>query len=369
MHVNLERLGQVGIDRVVLNNLKILNFDKLNGKEIILNSERFDRIEKFEVKEEYFRFNYSKNFNVNNAYEVSSLEFNPNRVRDNHNVYNSSLRFFRQSLNVIVNEIKERGIEISLDSATIKELELNVTLDIDFDFLNEIILLIGVANYRKSLEICSFNDELIPARIRRDRTLYINARTSDFKRVRGKVIKIYDKTFEMFTAKDVLLDRQLTRVEVLFGQDYYRNILARRGLDNSLQTLLSSNFLKEIYYESLESELLVKPLQKLKEIKKDLLQAFSNFKRNEKVKREFRQKFKRAGKNVPEVYREERGVLEYLARECWIFDYSFLIHVINELVSSKHRKDYERQVVKKYMDINNLTIFNTFTKSVLGKFF
>ena len=74
-------------------------------------------------------------------------------------------------------------------------------------------------------------------------------------------------------------------MEVLFGRDYYRNIMEKMSLNNSLKVLLENNFLKEIFLESLTNELKTKPEQQLIRIKNKLAYDFNNFRRNEKAKR------------------------------------------------------------------------------------
>ena len=168
----------------------------------------------------------------------------------------------------------------------------------------------------------------------------------------------------MFYRNNLFLDRELTRVEVLFGRDYYRNIMEKINCDNSLKTFLEVDILKKIFYEALEQELKVKPIKQLEIIKANLTKDFNNFRRNEKNKRIERMKLKKLSKNIPEYLKEERGVFEYLKRESWVFDYSFLLDIIKNNVISKHRKDYENQIKKKYLSIKNKQIYENFLNSI-----
>ena len=45
MKVDTSRLGVIGIDRIVINNFKILNFEKLEKKEIVNDLEYVERFE------------------------------------------------------------------------------------------------------------------------------------------------------------------------------------------------------------------------------------------------------------------------------------------------------------------------------------
>ena len=156
----------------------------------------------------------------------------------------------------------------------------------------------------------------------------------------------------------------LTRVEVLFGRDYYRYTLENMGLDNSLDTFLKASIAEQLFVKAIEYELKIKPMRELDKIKSNLEKAFNNFRRTERNKRKERNRLKKIGKEIPKYLKEERGVFEYLRRESWIFDYSFLYEIVKDNVVSKHRKDYERQIIKKYLNINNKQIFTSFLKLI-----
>lgn len=366
--IDKSRLNKIGIDRVVLNNFSILNFKNLEKKEIV---NRFEYIEKFEFKDTYFSLTYSNNLRANGEiYNISSLEFNPTRYFNGHNIYNSDVSEMRMCLEKIYETLSKNGIEIDLSEAKIREIEINITFLQDFEALTEVLMLIGRANYQKALGIYSFLNEDIPSKIRKDRSLYINTRSQDFKKDNpGKVIKFYDKTFEMRVSKNIELEEKLTRLEVLFGRDYYRNTVEKYGISNSLNDFLSKDIIGQMFLESIEKEVVEKPKKYLLEIKKNLTYDFNNFRRNEKFKRLEREKLKKAGKEIPEAYREERGVFNYLEKNSWIFDYRFLYELVNENVISKHRKDYEKQIIKKYMNIKNLELYENLLNNVFGRFF
>lgn len=361
--IDKSRLNRIGIDRIVINNFTITNFDKLEKKEVTTN---FEYIEKIEHKNRLFNLNYSINLKANGEiYTVSSLELNPNRNRDGHNIYNSSVKELLESLEEIRDTLNSYGITIDFINAKIKEIEINVTFEQEFFELEEVLLLVGRANYQKAIGMYSFFAEDIPAKIKKERSLYINSKMQDFRKdVSGKVIKFYDKTFELLTSKELSIDIPLTRIEVVYGRDYYRNAMDKENLTNSLYDLLTNgDILKKLFIESLEQELITKPEKYLETLKKNLSYNFMNFRRNERVKRLERKRYKEKGKEIPEHLREERGVFEYLDHNSWIFDYKFLLEIIEKNISSKHRKDYQRQVLKKYLNKNNLAIYEKLLKA------
>lgn len=362
MNVDLSRL-KIGIDRIVLNNFEITNFKDLQVQEIKKGNELQERLI---YKNKYYTLTCTKKSNMENIidYVATSLEFNPNKIRDNHNLYNSSILELQESIEKVTNDLKENGIMIDLENCTIKEIEINRTIDIDFDSLSDVILLIGRANHKKALGIYKFNAEFIPFKIIKDKCLYLNPKSKDFTKNLGKKIKIYDKTFELERQQDIHLDKNLTRIEVLFGQNYFRDVMTRLGLTNSLKDFISYNDLESLFLDSLERELVTKPAKHLIEIKKHLTYEFNNFRRNEAVKRKYRKELKEKGLEIPKEYIEQRGVFEHLKQYSWIFDFSFLLEIVQDKIENKNRFSFERQILKKYINYNHLTRYKEFIEKI-----
>lgn len=357
-----KKLCKIGIDRVVINNFKISNFDLLDKKEISSNVET---VQKLERKTDLFNLTYSvTKQNNEELYTASSLEINPNKIRDGNNIYNSSVRELKDALEMVISALLGLGIELDISKAKVKEIELNTTFKTNFTDLTEVLLLIGRANYKNSLGMYSFNSSDIPSDIRVERSLYINAKINDFRKdVTGKVIKFYDKTFELKRNHNIYLDEELTRVELLAGRDFYRNQIIKYNLSNSLEDL-NDEVLKGIFIKALEVEVLNKPTKYLETIKKNLVNDFFNFKRNEKVKRVERDRLKNLSKEVPEIYKETKGVFKYLDKNSWIFDYSFLQELVLKEIGSKHKGVYNQQIKKYYMNKQNKEVYEKLLKSI-----
>ncbi|MGL4671650.1 hypothetical protein, partial [Cetobacterium sp.] len=355
------RLNKIGIDRVVLNNFKIANFESLEKRQIKSKNEC---IEKLEKKTDLFTLNYSvAKLDTEELYTTASLEFNPNKIRDGNNIYNSSVSEFKEQLDVVVKILLDNGIWLDLTSATIKEIELNTTFVKNFGDLHEVLLLIGRANYKKALGMYSFSDSNVPSSIKYDRTLYINQPNEFKKDIDRKVIKIYDKTFELRRVWGIDLETDLTRFEVLCGRDYYRRAVSKYGLTNSIYDL-KDKILEDIFIKSLQNEISIKPTKYLEIIKSNLVHDFFNFKRNEKVKRDERKKLQESEKEIPEHLRQTRGVLKHLDKESWIFDYSFLQEMVLEEVDKRHKGVYLKQINENYMHKNNKEVYEKLLKSI-----
>ena len=170
MIIDSSRLEVIGIDRIMINNFKILNFEKLEKKEIV-NKQEY--IERFEIKEKGFHLVYSNNLKATGeVYSFSTLEFNANKIKAEHNIYNSSVKEVYECLKRIVLDLKSGGIELDLTEAKIRELEINITFEKDYRDLQEVMLLLIRANHQKALGMYSATDADIPEQIKRDRIIF-----------------------------------------------------------------------------------------------------------------------------------------------------------------------------------------------------
>lgn len=180
------------------------------------------------------------------------------------------------------------------------------------------------------------------------------------------MIKIYDKTFEL-ERKGIYISNNLIRVEVLLGNGYFRDYMKAIDSDNSLQSFICKD-IKKIFRECLIRELKEKPQKYLLEIKKNLENQFNSFKRNEKLKRKKRNAYKENGLMPPNFLKEERGVFSFLDKNSWIFDYNFLLEIVEKKIDSKHKYMYKKQILNKYLHLNNFKKYEQFLKK-LGIFF
>ena len=349
---------------MVLNNLNIINFERL---ETIKIKTREELIRQFKYKEECFFLEFSQTVNLltGEIYNISNLEFNATKFFNGHNIYNSDIEEIKSVLKIIREKLFEKNIILDLSQARVKELELNVTCEQGFKELSEILLLFGRSNNKGAISIYSFSKENVPDDIKKDRTLYLNKSIkSHFKKSTGKIIKIYDKSFELLTKNKITVDKELTRIEILLGRDYFRSMLEKYNLSNNLYDFLNSDLLNILYTESIKKEIVTKPLKELDKIKKTLNKNFKNFRRNENLKRQERERYKFRGKEIPELYKEERGVFEYLKNNFWIFDYSFLWGIVDNNIPAKNKKSFKNQILKKYSNINNLYLYEKFLKKI-----
>lgn len=328
MKVDLNRLGKIGIDRIVIYNFKVLNFNELE-KEIINKKNEYS--EKIEIKDKKYRMVFIKTTaSTGTKNNFTFLQFNPNKIKDGHNIYNSTIEEMENILNDIVEDLKKRGVMMDLTGAKIKELELNKTINTNFEDLKEILAFIGQSNYKKSIFLENFQRKNTPQEIRKITCLYINNNVSKQSENTGKTIKIYDKTFELLKNQKINISEKLTRIEILFGKDYFNYVMEKEGLTNELKDFLNYKKIDDIFYKSIYDELIKKPFDFLEKMKKELDYHFLNFRRNERVKREERKKYIKQEKEIPEHLKEERGVFEYLNENYGIFDKAFLFEIVEK---------------------------------------
>ena len=349
---------------MVLNNLNIINFEELETIKINTNEEL---TKQFKYKSEYFSLEFSQTLNLTTGEmcNISILEFNATKFFNEHNIYNSDVEEVKDFLKIIQKKLLESNVVLDLSQAKVKEVELNVTFEQNFKELSEILLLLGRSNYRGALSMYSFLKENVPNEIKRDRILYLNKNSkSNFKKKSGKIIKIYDKSFKLLTKSKIKIDKELTRIEVLLGRDYLRSMLEKYNLSNNLDDFLNCNIINILYTESIKKEIVTKPLKELDKIKKNLSKNFKNFRRNENLKRQERERYKLKRKEIPKLYREERGVFEYLKNNFWIFDYSFLWEIVDNNIPTKNKKNFKNQILKKYSDVKNLELYEKFLKKI-----
>lgn len=361
MDIDLKKISKIGIDRIVLNNFKIKNFEELEKKEIF---DKLNYIQKVSFKDDKFELSYCTNFCQENGeeFDISFLEFNPIKLMTGFNVYNANITQLKKSISYVEKVFNENGIVLDLSEAKIKELELNITLPIEYSTLSEVITLLGKANKNKCLGIYMIDEnETSIHRMKKTGTFYLNS-----KRKTGKTIKIYDKKLEANNKNNYYISQPLTRVEVLFGRDYFREVMLKRNMDNSLQSFLKLNTddLKELFSNSLEQELVKNVKKALDKIENNLKKSFYNFRRTERSKRKERDRLKKLGKEIPNYLKEERGVFRYLEKNNWIFDISFLTKICIS-VESKNKKSYMKQL-KNYTNINNLSIYHNFITQIFN---
>lgn len=336
MEVDKSKLGGVGADKIILNNFTVEQFGKLE-KKVIDTQKGYSQLYKEDNEEFILVHHEGINYEKDDFYLNTSLQFNPNKILYGHNIYNSSITDLKKAIDIIIMKLNKIGVKLNLSEANIRVLELNINLELNFLDLEVVLLAVGRANYNRAIAECSFTNSDIPKEIKETRTLYINPKGIRDEKELEKTIKFYDKDFYFLKKYGIELDIPITRAEAVFGRDFYRREMERRGLDNSLKTLLSNKHLfKDLFNKAFTEEMKKADKYINETLKKNLEKEFLRFRRNEVVKRSKRKTLKLKGLQIPKELKEIRGVFEYLHTNSWIFDYSFLVEIVERHIPQKN---------------------------------
>jgi hypothetical protein len=361
----------IGIDRIILNKIKVNNFEALDKKEVCTNI-KFSQY--LEIKNDMYEFKYSHHLPSNGEeYSISSLDFNPNKVLKGNNIDNASITELIQALSIVIENIKKNGVEIDIGEVAIKYIEINKNIKISFESLQEMLLAVGRANFKRAFGQHSFLEEDIPKLIKKDRALYLNLREEAYNPERPEnlaALIVYDKEFEMFTKNKITLGYPLTRVELKCGRDFYREEVKKLEVENSLEVLKNNPLILQTLFTSKVERYIFQEANKYIDsiLKPNLQKDFISFKRTEKKKRVERNRLISEGKDIPQVLKEERGIYRYLEENSWIFDTEFLKEIIIKNMESNHRKRNLEHINHRYGHLKNYRLLERLSNELLGFF-
>lgn len=325
--LDYRKLIRIGIDRIVLYNFEVLRSPPKGKTDTQMYLEEYVR-----VKDELFSLDSTVRLYADGRLtEYKSLSFNPNKILYGHNIYNSRPVDIIQAIEKLEKILEHKGIEIDLTNAKIEELEVNFNFNIDFLEYTEVFtaLFIKQKQFKKTSEgtkNTSYKD------IYKDQTISSNLKTSR--------VQIYDKTKEINNPD--ILSEKITRLEWWFHSSVYQYYIKKYNLDNRLSTMLEKfEVVEELFLEKTKKELLKKGFEFLnKELKPNLEMQYLRFK---KVNRFAKEKGSK----------QRRDVYKYLEKEFWIFDYLYLIEII-EKHDKPHFTREKLRILKKYKQHNGI---------------
>lgn len=326
-----ENTFRIGIDKISLYNFqiksgqlkKISDPRKNSLKETSFATDEFFSLisiyslseENSEIKEKVF----------------NKITFNPNKILTGDNVCNSSTEDLAKALKKLKDILKEKGFFIEFSEAKIADIEVNLNIPVDFDEYSEVFeLFIRQFKIPKLTGVFVENEE-------RAKSILLENFFS--RKNRNITFKIYSKTREKGLAVDI------TRMEYFLETSAYKYFFEKYKKDNSLKTLLeNSDMLKILFLERVKKDFLLNSIRYIEnEIKPILEREYLNFKSINRLAR-------RTGR------REKRNVYRYLEK-FWIFDYSFLIELIDKY-DIKNRGRETKKIMKGFLQHNNLEKLN-----------
>lgn len=334
--LDYKKLIRIGIDRLVLYNFEVLRSPPMGKTDTQLYLEEYVR-----VKDELFSLDSTIRLYADGRLtEYKSLSFNPNKILYGHNIYNSRPEDIQLAIECLKKMLFLKGIEIDLTNAKIEELEVNFNFNIDFLEYTEVFtsLFIKQKQFKKTSEGSKSTSY---KNIYKDQTISSNLKTSR--------VQIYDKTKEINNPN--LLSEKITRLEWWFHNSVYHYFIKRYSLDNKLNTLLKNfHILEELFLDKTKKELLKKGFEFLNnELKPTLERKYIDFKRTNRFAKSKGSK-------------QKRDVYKYLEKEVWIFDYLYLLEIVEKHDKDHIRREKERIVTKykHHNGIEKLEYFHSF---------
>lgn len=323
---------RIGIDKISIYDYECSINPKL--KEVV---ERANGVKEVaSIKRELFSmtYNYTLTETDRGLSETcfNKLTFNPNKILRGNNIENSSIQELKEALEKLETLLEKEGIIVDFSNTKIADIEINLNLPINFNEYFEVFLLFAKQHLNYAKGIYSITNAERINEFKYDESLFIPLS-------KNTTFKIYSKD------RESNLPYHLTRLEYCLETSSYKYQCEKYGVDNSLNYLLSSkDFIETLFKERLKKDFIFKMFDYLeKEVKPILESKYKIFKQNNTLARQTGRK-------------EARDVYRYL-EQYWIFDYTFLIELV-ERYNSKNKGREVKRIREKYSKHNNLQKLN-----------
>lgn len=333
-----EKIFRIGIDWISIYNFEI-EFDEDKVSKMEQTTEEYYQ-ERIYIEEPIFTIDNSiKFFNDGTTKTYKNLRFNPNKILYGQNVHNSRGEEVLEALELLKKILKERGIEIGFDNASIRDLEININFEMKFENLKETLELL-FSETQNLKKIANYNGGSCYKDMFSDKTIQCNWGTY------GAIA--YCKNSE---TKDEI-GFPVTRLEWRFKNSIYSYYCKKLELDSSLESFFKNfEIVEKIFRDYTHKKMFEKSFKKIdEELKPNLEKGFIEFKKNNKL-----------GKNLGK--KQKRDVFKYLEDKYWIFDSSFLKTLVEEHDKIHKTREFDR-IDRKFSHHNNLEKLDYLMRSV-----
>lgn len=327
-----EKIFRIGIDKISLYNFSIVTekkFKKLTEyKDNCLKEKTIITDELFSIVNSYTLYQEEKELKES---FFNKITFNPNKILTGDNICNAGVSDLAIAIEKLTNILKQKEIFIDFSGAKIADIEININVPVDFNEYSEVFMLFfKQINFSKVISAVTDSEKIKNFRIDESFFTRIN---------KSLTFKVYSKD------REKNLNTSISRLEYFFETSAYKYAVERYGVDNSVSALLKNEKLIEnIFRERLKKDFIKKAFNYIENKIKPLLEKeYIAFKKSNLLARSSGRK-------------EERNVYRYL-EQFWIFDYSFLI-VLIEKYDSKHKGRETKKILEKYVQHNNLKKLN-----------
>lgn len=275
-------------------------------------------------------------------FRISTLTFNPNKVLDGHNLYNSREGRTMDALEKIKLDLEKDGIGLDYSSAIVITAEINSNFKIDFLKLEPTLdLMFSILSDFKSKKIYGNSRE---KHIRNHRV-----EESHWWSQKGNEHRSYDKNKELKEKQNLEYKTPITRLEWEPTEHRFTKAFSDNGLDVKLMTVLENLEIIDNMFKKYWFNVMKKTFSFLEKVySKKLELAYLSFKDIQNTAR-------KSGKKVP------RGIYKWLEENYIVYDTKYLLDIVKKYNS----KNYSREKVlieKKFKDkcldkIEFLTVF------------
>ena len=341
MQVTKEKIFRLGIDKI---SLKGFQFEANEEFEKTVDKKKDSIKEEITIKDEIFSLKstyviYQEDGELkDNIY--NHITFNPNKILTGDNVCNSTVNDLQEAILKLQDFLKEKGVKVDFSNSKIADIEININIPYSFDEYWEVFLLFFKPySYKaKAIEVMTDSDKF-----------------EEFMQLESFFLPLSNSvTFKLYSKdREKKLLFPCSRLEYYLKSSAYKYDVEKYGYTDSLLTLLENpKILRLIFIERFKKDFGRKIFDYIeRELKPLLEKKYLAFKEANKLAREKGRK-------------EERDVYKYLD-QFWIFDYSFLIELI-EKHEKKNKKREKERVIKKFSKKNNLSSLNAVLERVLN---
>ena len=340
MHFNF---NEIGIDKLILKSLNptIINFNKLlSNKNVRIIETYYKRnfyidgslkeIGELEIHDSIFFLRIGIKKIGANLIEYEKLEINPAKIIHGINVNNiNKISYFNIIISILEAKLYDYGLEVSINSSTIKEMELNTNLKLNYNF----------TEYKQCLDLIT---DSLPYKFKKISNYRNNelGQYTGFKAENEQIsLKFYNKDLE----RNLDLPYNILRIEYRFKNS--RKIKSAFSYDSLYDLLSNLNDIKTIFNKLIEKDIINPIRKKIKQLLKYNYNSLTTLKQN---KRYYIQQF------CAETQDDTN------------FDYELICNAINSLNINRGNKYKRKQELKQELlkreGSGTKTFFNNISK-------
>lgn len=333
------KVCRIGIDKVVLNQFEINKLDNFN---ITASDIVEGKIEKFWIKHELCDIELKKIFKENGEKSSNKISFNPNKILFGNNITNAREDELLTSILILDEMLKnDFGLEVDFFNAKIQEVEINNNLIIENDDYGMIF------NAVQDGHDVKYEEQIKAGKIKSSKAY--TERDTGTRGDKKNNFWIYRKNFTLRTYNKTkrvndpsLLKENVTRFEVTLKKAYKDNLIKFK-IENSLRSLFENFWMiDDMYMFYIE-----------KYIFSLILFEIDRYKKNAEIEYI---RYKKFGKNQ-EIKSNVRSVFESLEKHNFVFDYIFIIDLIDKY-DKKHKGRETERATKTLSKFKELTKLN-----------